>query len=147
MDILGTPVSVGGGRKKISHGWVAIPAPATVNILEGYPIRYGPVDEELATPTGAALLRELVSTPLDTQAFRCERIGLGAGSLDLPGISNILRVVLGEVAFTPHNRGKTSWPSLPAIVWSVSIIPERLPPPCFAPTPAVNSAPIISTRP
>jgi uncharacterized protein (TIGR00299 family) protein len=70
MDSLGlfkakvyaTPVSVGGGTFKFSHGIVPSPAPATLAILQSknFPFKGGPIEAELATPTGAAILVNLV---------------------------------------------------------------------------------------
>lgn len=56
------PVSVGGGRVKFSHGELDVPAPATRIILETFQIPWvkGPIDKELCTPTGAAILAALI---------------------------------------------------------------------------------------
>ncbi|MFO8072458.1 MAG: tRNA (N6-threonylcarbamoyladenosine(37)-N6)-methyltransferase TrmO [Polyangia bacterium] len=56
------PVRVGGGTTgPTSHGRLRVPAPATRSILDEHriPYRAGPVDAELLTPTGAALLAAL----------------------------------------------------------------------------------------
>jgi len=51
--VYSTPVAVGGGLFKFSHGMVSSPAPATIEILlsKGFPMIGGPIDSELATPT------------------------------------------------------------------------------------------------
>ncbi len=56
-----TPVSVGGGVVRFSHGTLPVPAPATTAILKSHRIPHvsGPVDVELLTPTGAAILAAL----------------------------------------------------------------------------------------
>ncbi|RKY92163.1 tRNA (N6-threonylcarbamoyladenosine(37)-N6)-methyltransferase TrmO [candidate division KSB1 bacterium] len=56
-----TPVSVGGGQVRFSHGTLPVPTPAVAAILKRYRIPHatGPVDSELLTPTGAALLAAL----------------------------------------------------------------------------------------
>ena len=56
-----TPVSVGGGKVRFSHGVLPVPVPAVMAILKRYRIPHvaGPVDVELLTPTGAALLAAL----------------------------------------------------------------------------------------
>jgi len=56
----GMPVALGGGRVESSHGPISVPAPATLEILKGVPTFGGPVDFELTTPTGAALLKNMV---------------------------------------------------------------------------------------
>jgi len=55
--VYSTPVAVGGGLFKFSHGTVSSPAPATLEILRSkkFPFVGGPVESELATPTGAAI--------------------------------------------------------------------------------------------
>ena len=59
--VLSRPVSVGGGYVKSAHGLLAVPGPAALEILRSHEIPWkgGPVDEELLTPTGAALLATL----------------------------------------------------------------------------------------
>ena len=58
------PVSVGGGHVHFSHGTYSIPAPATAIMLKEYHIEWkkGPIDVELFTPTGAAILAALGSS-------------------------------------------------------------------------------------
>jgi uncharacterized protein (DUF111 family) len=60
--IYATPLAVGGGTVKFSHGIVSVPAPATLAILQSknFPFHGGPIEAELATPTGAAILVNLV---------------------------------------------------------------------------------------
>ncbi len=47
---------LGGGTVVCEHGRIPVPAPATALLLRGARVRMGPVDAELVTPTGAALL-------------------------------------------------------------------------------------------
>jgi len=95
--IYATPVSVGGGLFKLSHGTVSSPAPATLEILQSknFPMRGGPVESELATPTGVAILVNLAEeisvfypemTPLKT--------GYGAGNKDFAEVPNVLRITV-----------------------------------------------------
>ena len=97
--IYATPVSVGGGLFKFSHGTVSSPAPATLEILKskGFPIRGGPVEAELATPTGAAILVNLAE---DISAFYPAmtplKTGYGAGNKDFAEIPNVLRITVGK---------------------------------------------------
>lgn len=57
-----SPVAVGGGTVRCAHGVLPVPAPATAFLLEGLPTVRGPVDRELCTPTGAALLRHFATS-------------------------------------------------------------------------------------
>ncbi|MDY6865416.1 MAG: nickel pincer cofactor biosynthesis protein LarC [Halobacteriota archaeon] len=96
------PVAVGGGSVECVHGTLPIPAPATLEILVDSEIVTfgGPVEMELLTPTGAAILSHLVSISDDFfPQMKIERVGYGAGSYDLP-MPNVLRTVIGEVQNT-----------------------------------------------
>lgn len=93
--VYGMPVALGGGRIRSMHGILSVPAPATLEILKNIPVFGGPVNQELTTPTGAALLVNMVDEftnfyPLSTK----KRIGYGAGKIDLP-FPNILRILDG----------------------------------------------------
>jgi len=90
-DITCTPVSVGGGTVTFSHGTLDVPAPATRQILETYGIPYvrGPIDRELATPTGVAILANIVG--IFTERNTKLQTGYGAGS-EFNGIPNVLEI-------------------------------------------------------
>jgi uncharacterized protein (TIGR00299 family) protein len=107
--IYATPVSVGGGLFKFSHGITSSPSPATLTIFQSknFPIQGGPVEFELATPTGAALLVNLTSdvTPFYPKMVP-QKVGYGAGDKEFPEISNILRITLGKSLET-HLRDDT----------------------------------------
>jgi uncharacterized protein (DUF111 family) len=72
-----------------------VPAPATQEILAAVPCRYGSVDGEATTPTGAAILANAVSEFIPKGVFTPETIGYGVGSKDF-AIPNVLRVALGS---------------------------------------------------
>lgn len=88
------PVNVGSGRVKMAHGEVAIPAPATAELLRGVPIFGGP-GGELTTPTGAVLLAELVDEFVELPAMVLDGVGYGLGKKDLPTHPNALRLLRG----------------------------------------------------
>jgi len=94
--IMASSVQVGGGFVKCDHGLIPVPAPATVEILKGIPIKSGIVLFETTTPTGAAILAASVEEFTDKTEFTVEKIGYGLGNRDLE-IPNVLRVYLGEV--------------------------------------------------
>lgn len=97
--VYSTPVAVGGGVFKFSHGKFSSPAPATLEILQSrsFPIVGGPVEAELATPTGASLLVNLADEIVRFYpSMKPLKIGYGAGARDFKEIPNVLRVVLGE---------------------------------------------------
>jgi pyridinium-3,5-bisthiocarboxylic acid mononucleotide nickel chelatase len=86
----------GRGFVKAAHGTLPIPAPATVRILEGIPVRMTEIEAELTTPTGAALLRTLCDTIGEPIGIRPRRTGVATGTLDLTERPNIIRALLGE---------------------------------------------------
>jgi uncharacterized protein (TIGR00299 family) protein len=89
-------IALGDGTVKAAHGILPVPAPATLKLLEGHPVRPGPDGSgELVTPTGAALVRVLSSGPPPTE-FVPLRSGFGAGTKDFRGRANALRVILAE---------------------------------------------------
>jgi uncharacterized protein (TIGR00299 family) protein len=97
--IWGTPVAVGGGTLKFSHGTVSIPAPATLAILQSknYPFKGGPIEAELATPTGAAILVNLVDEASPFYPVLAPlKVGYGAGTKEFKEMPNCLRIVIGE---------------------------------------------------
>jgi pyridinium-3,5-bisthiocarboxylic acid mononucleotide nickel chelatase len=89
-------IRVGDGTVQAAHGTLPVPAPATLRLLEGYPIRPGPEGSgELVTPTGAALVRVLSSGPPPME-YVPTRSGFGAGTKEFKGRANALRIILGE---------------------------------------------------
>jgi uncharacterized protein (TIGR00299 family) protein len=97
--ILCSPVQVGGGFVKCAHGMIPVPGPATVEILQGAPLRFGAVPFETTTPTGAAILAANVDAFTEKTEFTIEKIGYGLGNRDLD-IPNVLRVYLGTAGNT-----------------------------------------------
>ncbi len=90
-----SPLPMGRGFVQGAHGQIPLPAPATVGLLKGVPVYGSPIEKELVTPTGAALLVELADAwgPLPSMTLR--EVGYGAGTRDLL-IPNVLRVLLGD---------------------------------------------------
>ena len=86
-----SPVELGGGFVRCAHGLIPVPAPATVEILQGIPTTRGAVRQETATPTGAAILAVLVYTFTDAPALVTEKTAYGIGHRDT-ALPNVLRV-------------------------------------------------------
>jgi pyridinium-3,5-bisthiocarboxylic acid mononucleotide nickel chelatase len=95
--VFSSPVELGGGFVQCAHGTLPVPAPATMELLKGVPVRYGIVPFETTTPTGAAILTSVVDEFTERPRFTPVRIGCGLGTRELD-IPNVLRVVLGEQA-------------------------------------------------
>jgi len=87
----------GGGTIKAAHGILSVPVPAVLKLWEmrGTPVYSNGIERELVTPTGAAIATTLATDFGSPPAMTLHKVGLGAGSRDLP-IPNILRLWLGE---------------------------------------------------
>jgi len=95
--ILSSPVQVGGGFVQCAHGLLPVPAPATVEILRGIPMKTGLVPFETTTPTGAAILAAVVDVFTETLQLTPEKVGYGIGHRDTE-VPNVLRVLLGQAS-------------------------------------------------
>ena len=91
------PVALGTGTVRGSHGLLPNPAPAVVELLLGAPVRGAAREEELTTPTGAALLAALAESFGPLPSMKITSSGYGAGSRDLDGRANVLQVVIGDL--------------------------------------------------
>jgi uncharacterized protein (DUF111 family) len=66
-----------------------------MELIKGFPVNSTNIESELTTPTGAAILTTLADfeKPL---TFKPVTIGYGAGTKDIPGLPNLLRVIIAE---------------------------------------------------
>ncbi len=93
QNVIGLPIAVGGGTIKTDHGTIPVPVPAVVEIMKDANIVGGPVDSELATPTGCAIYMELCDEIRNfIPMIKPEKTGYGAGRKDF-GHPNILRII------------------------------------------------------
>jgi pyridinium-3,5-bisthiocarboxylic acid mononucleotide nickel chelatase len=97
-EIICSPLNVGGGTVKCAHGTFPVPAPATVELLANAPVYSSGIQAELVTPTGAAIVKTLVSRFAQFPEMKIEKSGYGAGSRDFPGHPNVVRLTLGEAS-------------------------------------------------
>jgi uncharacterized protein (TIGR00299 family) protein len=98
-NVYSTRVAVGSGQFNFSHGSVPNPGNAIIEIFKGLPFTLfgNNLEEELTTPTGAALLVTLCSNGLDYYpAISPEKAGYGAGRKSLKNVPNILRLLIGR---------------------------------------------------
>ena len=105
-----SPVAVGGGSVDSEHGRLPVPAPAVVELLRDVPSYGGPLDAELCTPTGAALLTTLADAWGPQPAMSVRDVGIGAGARDPEGHANVLRLLTGR----PFEPGPDGLPQGPA---------------------------------
>jgi hypothetical protein len=92
--ICANSVPVGSGFVKCDHGIMPVPAPATIEILKGVPIKLNKVKGECTTPTGAAIIKALCDEFIDELEFEVSQIGYGIGYKKFE-IPNMLRTILG----------------------------------------------------
>jgi pyridinium-3,5-bisthiocarboxylic acid mononucleotide nickel chelatase len=94
--VLASSLVDGTGWTDCAHGRFPVPAPATLEILAGIPLRQIEDPHELITPTGAALLAEFASSFGPFPEMKIEKIGYGLGTRDSGPRPNVLRALLGE---------------------------------------------------
>ncbi len=104
LDYLGiekihaSPVPMGRGFVETAHGSLPLPAPATVELLSGVPVCGSPVERELVTPTGAAIVAVLGESFGPVPDMTLLKVGYGAGAHPAANPPNLLRVLVGEEA-------------------------------------------------
>ena len=91
-----SPLNVGGGTVQCAHGTLPVPAPATLELLKGAPIYSSDIKKELVTPTGAAVVKTLVSRYASFPAMTTDCIGYGAGFRNFANSANVVRLTIGE---------------------------------------------------
>src|SRR5258706_6095198 len=95
-----SPLDVGSGTVETAHGRLPVPAPATAKLLSGAPVYSSGVEAELVTPTGPAMVATLGAGFGPLPSMTLEATGYGAGSKDLPGRANVLRLLVGRESVT-----------------------------------------------
>ncbi|SHG31108.1 hypothetical protein SAMN02745206_03661 [Desulfacinum infernum DSM 9756] len=108
-----SPLPLGHGFVECSHGRLPLPAPATVALLGGVPVRSGGASRELVTPTGAAILTTVCRTFGPMPSMILEKVGYGVGSHPEANPPNVLRLLVGE--------RKAELPSRPLLVLETHI--------------------------
>ncbi|MEO6326108.1 MAG: LarC family nickel insertion protein [Thermoanaerobaculia bacterium] len=113
VRIAASPAMPGRGHITMEHGIWPVPPPGTAEVFRaaGIPMRAVPAtfpweNAELTTPTGACLLA-LAERFGDLPAGRVEAIGVGAGTMNIPGFPNVVRLLLvepGTASGTATNR-------------------------------------------
>jgi pyridinium-3,5-bisthiocarboxylic acid mononucleotide nickel chelatase len=97
-----------GGTVAGAHGTLPLPAPATLELLRGVALVGVEGEAELVTPTGAALAATFATSFGVLPPLVLDRVGYGAGTIDLPDRPNILRILVG----LPENQAVTGEVSL-----------------------------------
>ncbi len=124
--ITASPLHLGSGMVKMSHGLYPIPAPATAELIAGIPTYSTDAKGELTTPTGAAIVTTLAHTFGPMPAMTISRTGYGAGTKDRD-FPNVVRAMIGEqasinpVSYTPVSYTPTAYLIGEAIVIEANI--------------------------
>ena len=107
-QLYASPLPLTSGHVQAAHGLLPVPAPATLEILRrvAAPWRPCPIEGELVTPTGAAILATLAR--FETPAIAIERVGYGFGQRKLPW-PNCLRLCLGQAAVGVDEEPDVDW--------------------------------------
>lgn len=107
FDLLGADrivcnrIPTGRGYVNIDHGICPIPAPGTAEILKGIPLADVPIEAELTTPTGAAIVRTLADDFGPLPPMTIDAVGYGAGTMTFPQRANLLRLFVGQSVSEP----------------------------------------------
>jgi uncharacterized protein (TIGR00299 family) protein len=102
LEILGierlvvSPLPLGSGFVKTAHGRIPVPAPATLALLKGVPVLNSGVQQEMVTPTGAALATGLAASFGPMPPMVVQNVGYGVGSRELRDRPNLLRIIIGH---------------------------------------------------
>jgi uncharacterized protein (TIGR00299 family) protein len=95
-SLLVSALPMGAGFARSRHGIIPVPAPATAELLAGFPLRLGDGPSEMVTPTGAAILKALARPAASITNFEIESVGYGAGTKDFADRPNLLRLMIGR---------------------------------------------------
>jgi len=95
-SVLARPVELGRGFVRCMHGTMPVPAPATAEILKGFPVTMGTVTCEATTPTGAAIIKTVADAFASQAEFTISKIGYGIGHREIE-LPNVLRVIAGDM--------------------------------------------------
>jgi uncharacterized protein (TIGR00299 family) protein len=91
-----TTLITGRGSILTQHGVLPVPPPAVLRLVEGLACRDGDIEDELLTPTGAAILATCGRQLEADHAYRPLKTGCGGGHKTFASVPNLLRVILAE---------------------------------------------------
>ncbi len=102
-----SPINLGSGNVRSSHGILPVPAPATIELLKGIPVYSSDIKTELTTPTGAAIIKGIATGFGNLPEIVVDTVGYGAGNKDLKTQPNVLRLFIGESLESPQHKDVT----------------------------------------
>ncbi len=117
----------GGGTVRAAHGLLPVPTPAVLKLWESrqVPVYSNGIEKELCTPTGTAIAVTLATSFGPPPQMSLQRIGLGAGSRNLP-IPNILRLWIGEIVVEQAQQEKAGEDAHPTIQETISVLETQI---------------------
>ena len=95
--VIASELPLGRGFVSCRHGILPVPAPATLELLKGIPVRDSGIESELVTPTGAAIISTVAAEFKNLPKLKIESIGYGVGKRELSERPNLLRILVGEM--------------------------------------------------
>jgi uncharacterized protein (TIGR00299 family) protein len=129
LDILGidtvysSPLNLGSGMIRTSHGILPVPAPATAELLKGIPVCSTDNLFELTTPTGAVIVSSLAKGFSGIPSMKILKTGTGAGSKDFKGQPNVLTMIIGQKS---EVSGKDVWQYARTIAEEITVIETNI---------------------
>ncbi|MBW2504404.1 MAG: nickel pincer cofactor biosynthesis protein LarC [Deltaproteobacteria bacterium] len=96
-QVVCSPLPLSTGLTSSQHGRIPLPAPATLEILKGQPVRDAGCAKELVTPTGAAIAASVARFGAMPDML-LDQVGYGVGGWQLDDRPNLLRGILGRVS-------------------------------------------------
>lgn len=96
-EIVCSSLPMGSGTVDCAHGTMPLPAPAVAAMLPGVPVHPAGIEGETVTPTGAALVTTFAQNFGEMPAMTIDGVGIGGGTMERPGLPNVLRAFVGEI--------------------------------------------------
>lgn len=96
--LLASRLPVGSESIQIKEGGMPGPAPETLEILNGWPVRGGGNGYDFTTPIGAAIVAALSIYNSSIPEFTIQGVGYGTGKHDSAGNPNLMRIIIGKAA-------------------------------------------------
>ncbi|RJQ46177.1 MAG: nickel pincer cofactor biosynthesis protein LarC [Nitrospiraceae bacterium] len=94
--VYSSPLNLGSGTIKTTHGTLPVPAPATAQLLKGAPVYSSGTLFELTTPTGAVLMSSLAEKFGPMPDMHILKTATGAGGQNFKDQPNVLMMIMGE---------------------------------------------------
>jgi len=97
-QVFASPIPFGSGKIKCAHGVLPVPVPATAELTKNVPTYGTGIKGELVTPTGAAIITEIVNDFTNLPKLKVEAIGRGSGSKIYKQVPGYLQVFIGQAS-------------------------------------------------